>query len=73
MKFQKGHQINEGRILSAEHKKKISEANKKMFFSEEHRRKIRESKLGKKHTAVNHVIEKQIHGEKNLTNLTINL
>ena len=45
---------NQGKLLSEEHRKKMSEAKKgkkRMPFSEEHCRKISEAKKGKKHSA----------------------
>lgn len=40
-----------GQVLSAEHKEKISKANKGKVLTDTHKEKIRESKIGHKHTA----------------------
>ncbi len=53
--FQKGHKINNGKILSKEHKEKIKETQKKTYFdcsgikhSNIYKNKLRELNLGEK-------------------------
>jgi len=46
MTFQKGHQINKGRIASVETRRKLSERNKKLWGNPEYRKKMSEAHKG---------------------------